>query len=194
MTTSPTILVVYRAHIVMDIHTTSAYTVHRHKKNCSKFECTVRIYTTTYQQHLPISDTVFNRECIGVWVSISNMTVKTSEISFNYSIYKVFKLWHFVNCNMLLLGQPHVLLQNEKQKYKNYHQQPSSATKLTFMRTSQVTVFREIKSMEMCMNTTMIRWKWMCGAHHHLHCVIIYILGKPCDDTTSASINLYSYI
>jgi hypothetical protein len=32
MATSPTILVVYRVHIVMEIHKTSAYTMYKHKK------------------------------------------------------------------------------------------------------------------------------------------------------------------
>jgi len=113
--------------------------------------------TTAFQPQLithngPTFKTLINNVvCVLLWLfSASNPTVFHNCEDFRH----VIQLQHIqgfkivTSCPTVICScweQPHILLQNEKYKYMNYHHQLCSATQVTFMWTSQVPVFSEIK-------------------------------------------------
>ena len=71
MATSPTILVLYRAHIVMDIHKNSAYTMYRHKKIAQS----LKVHLGSCCWYAVVSLHTTTKDVIGMWAPSSDKRV-----------------------------------------------------------------------------------------------------------------------
>jgi len=75
MATSPTILVVYRAHIVMDIQKTSPYTMYRHKKIAKSLNIQSEFTPLPTSSSFLAVAQYSTEDFIRVWASSSDKTV-----------------------------------------------------------------------------------------------------------------------